>query len=428
MRMTDLLEVLLELNPWWRNREFELGKPREGYLSTMERKLRTGEILAVTGVRRAGKTTLIKQLIKRLLDRGVDPRSILFVNCEEPVIANREDPFGELLETYRREIHPGEEVYLIFDEIQNIEGWQGWIKALYDRNRYQIVISGSSSELLESKLSSKLGGRYLQTVVHPLDFREFLQFKGWDLSGRIDLLSKKYQLIQSLSEYLRWGGFPQVVMESDEATRADYLKTYYDSILYRDVGLTYRLRNERVVRELSYYLLSNLPSPFSYNRLGEAMNVDFKTAKEYIGYLERARMVFEVPFFSHSPKTQARNEKKAYCIDNGLRNAVSFVFSRDEGRLAENLVFLEILRRGEKPYYWKGSREVDFVVRGEDGNLTAINVSYTDSPLDREIEGLREFQEEFGEKVGGLMLITRDFDASEEGIEVLPLWRWMLGI
>jgi len=428
MKMTGLLEVLFTLNPWWTGEEYEAGIPRDDYLAEMKRRSRTGEILAMTGVRRAGKTTLINQLIQLLLSEGVDPRSILFVNCEEPVIAGQEDPLVNVIETYRREIFPEEKGYLIFDEIQVIEGWQGWIKALYDRKKHNIVISGSSSQLLESNLSSKIGGRYLPTVVYPLDFREFLRFKGWDSMDRMKLMSRKYEILQLLSEYLRWGGFPQVVIADDERSKVEYLKTYYDSILYRDVALMQQVRNEKGIHSLAYYLLSNMTSPYSYTRLGEVTNLDFKTAMEYVGYLEQARMVFEVPYFSYSLKKQARNEKKAYCIDNGLRNAVSFVFSKDEGRLAENLVFLELMRRGTRPYYWKGGREVDFVVMNRDGSLTGINVSYTDVPPEREEKGLLEFKDEFGEKVISLVLITRDTDSNEHEIEMIPLWRWLLGI
>ena len=219
-----------------------------------------------------------------------------------------------------------------------------------------------------------------------------------------------------------------MVIADDEPSKVEYLKTYYDSILYRDVALMRQIRNEKGIHSLAYYLLSNMSSPYSYTRLGEVTDLDFKTAMEYVGYLEQARMVFEVPYFSYSLKKQARNEKKAYCIDNGLRNAVSFVFSKDEGRLAENLVFLELMRRGTKPYYWKGGREVDFVVMNQDGSLTGINVSYTDAPPEREEKGLLEFKDEFGEKVISLVLITRDMGSNEHEIEMIPLWRWLLGI
>ncbi|HEU17756.1 MAG TPA: ATP-binding protein, partial [Methanolinea sp.] len=134
-----------------------------------------------------------------------------------------------------------------------------------------------------------------------------------------------------------------------------------------------------------------------------------------------------VRHFAYSLQAQTRPNRKIYCIDNGLRNAVSFRFSEDEGKFAENLVFVELLRSGATPFYWKKKKEVDFVVKGPDNLLTAINVSYTDAIHEREKEGLREFAGEYGEMVKELVILTKDFDQTDDDINLIPLWKWLLG-
>ncbi len=139
-----------------------------------------------------------------------------------------------------------------------------------------------------------------------------------------------------------------------------------------------------------------------------------------------AKVLFEVPHFAYSLQAQKRPNRKIYCIDNGLRNAVSFRFSEDEGKLAENLVFIELLRSGATPFYWKKKKEVDFVVKGQDNLLTAINVSYTDAIPARERDGLQEFVGVFGEKVKEMIILTKDTEQVTDNIKLIPLWKWLL--
>jgi hypothetical protein len=156
------------------------------------------------------------------------------------------------------------------------------------------------------------------------------------------------------------------------------------------------------------------------------LGTDIGTVRDYIHFAGLAKILFEVQAFSYSLPAQARQNKKIYCIDTGLRNAVAFRFSEDEGKLAENLVFLELMRSGATPFYWKGTREVDFVTSSQDLTLTAINVCYSDRIPDREYEGLKEFAGEFGANVRRLLILTRDFEAKEGEIVCIPLWKWLL--
>ncbi len=426
--MTSLFELLTTLNPWWTGQEFETGKSRLSYFSKIQRYLETDEIMVLSGVRRSGKTTLLFQTIKYLIDsQHVPPRNILFVNCDEPEISSLENPLTKVVDTYRKEIPAKGILYLVFDEIQGITGWERIIKSLYDRKKYKIIISGSSSYLLDSQLSTLLSGRFFTIPVFPLDFREYLAFQGIEVTDDpVDLVARKYDILNQLKRYLREGGFPIVVLQEDERTKDDYLKAYYDSIVYRDIIRVNEIRNQKALAELLHYLFTNVTAPYSYRRLKDLLGIDLETVQDYIHFAEMAKVLFEVTHFAYSLQAQKRPNRKIYCIDNGLRNAVSFRFSEDEGKLAENLVFIELLRSGSTPFYWKKKKEVDFVVKGPDNLLTAINVSYTDAISAREKDGLQEFAGEFGDKVKKMIILTKDTEQGSDDISLIPLWKWLL--
>ncbi|HOT03997.1 MAG TPA: ATP-binding protein [Methanolinea sp.] len=426
--MTSLFDLLATLNPWWTGKEFETGKPRHSYFSKIQRYLETDEILVLSGVRRSGKTTLLFQTIKYLIERKhIPPRNILFVNCDEPEISSLENPLIKVVDTYRKEIPSKGTLYLVFDEIQGIPGWERTIKSLYDRKNYRILISGSSSYLLDSQLATLLSGRFFSIPVFPLDFREYLSFRGIELiEDPVGLTARKYEILTHLKRYLREGGFPIVVLQEDERTKDDYLKAYYDSIVYRDIIRVNEIRNQKALSGLLHYLFTNITAPYSYRRLKDLLGIDINAVQDYIHFAEMAKVLFEVPHFAYSLKAQKRPNRKIYCIDNGLRNAVSFRFSEDEGKLAENQVFVELLRSGATPFYWKKKKEVDFVVKSRDNLLTAINVSYTDTIPAREREGLQEFAAEFDDKVGEMIILTKDTEQISDDISLIPLWKWLL--
>jgi predicted AAA+ superfamily ATPase len=426
--VTSLFELLTTLNPWWTGQEFDTGKPRLSYFPKIQRYLETDEIMVLNGVRRSGKTTLLFQTIKYLINnQHVPPRNILFVNCDEPEISSLENPLLKVVDTYRKEISAKGTVYLVFDEIQGIAGWERIIKSLYDRKEYKIIVSGSSSYLLDSQLSTLLSGRFFIIAVFPLDFREYLSFRGIEVADdKVELATRRYEILNQLKRYLREGGFPIVVLQEDERTKDDYLKAYFDSIVYRDIIRVNEIRNQKALAELLHYLFTNITAPYSYRGLKDLLGIDLNAVQDYIHFAEMAKVLFEVPHFAYSLQAQKRPNRKIYCIDNGLRNAVSFRFSEDEGKLAENLVFIELLRSGSTPFYWKKKKEVDFVVKGQDNLLTAINVSYTDAIPERERDGLREFAGEFDDKVRELIILTKDTERFTDDINLIPLWKWLL--
>lgn len=427
--VTLLPDLLASLNPWWSGKEFVTDMRRNRYSAKIRKYYATGEIVVLSGVRRSGKTSLLYGLIHDLIhEEGVNPLSILFVNCDEPYISRLERPLETILDTYRKEIYNGEGICLVFDEIQNIPGWEQWVKAMYDRKQFRLVISGSSSRLLDSKVSTLISGRYLPVIVTPLDFSEYLLFHGVRAgTDPVLLVNQKQEIMALLTRYLFEGGFPQIIGQKDEEVKKDQLRAYYDSIVYRDIVRVNEVRNQRAMSDLLSYLLTNMASQFSYRQLVRVLGIDAVTVREYIQYAAMAHVLFEVQYFTSSPKVQARNNKKIYCIDNGLRNAVLSTVSLNEERCAENLVYIELRRRGFEPYYWKKGYEVDFVLKHPDNTLSAVSVAYTDTIPREKLDGFREFAREFGARVKDPVLITRDIAQRKGDVRAVPLWKWLLG-
>lgn len=393
----------------------------------------SSKVISLVGPRRAGKTFYFYQLIHNLLENNIDLTQILYINFEDDrLLPLKSSDLNSILEAYY-ELYPentGKMLYLFFDEIQNVENWEVFIRRIDDTKNAKIYITGSSSKLLSQEIATSLRGRTLSYHMYTLGFGEFLRLKGVTLDRDFEYTEKRYLVKNLFTEYLYTGGYPEVVLESEEM-RKDILRNYFEMIVYRDIVDRFSIRNTILLKDLLKFLITNISTPFSVNAYYRAVKKNLAVGKEtileYLSYLEDINLIYLVPFFSYSLKRQQVNPRKVYCADNGLRNAVSFSFSKDDGRLAENLVFLELKRRGEKPYYWKNTGEVDFIFSDSENMLTAVNVSYTDTPAERETRALLEFSEEFGTKVKDLILLTKDTAKVEGSIRYVPLWKWMLG-
>lgn len=420
---------LIEWNPWWETKEVprELkGKPRPKYMHLVN-SIEIDEITIITGVRRSGKSTLMYQMIDNLLKKGTDPKHILFVNLEDKKLVK--DSLQDIYESYRQNINLDKKAYIFFDEIHKRDGWEAWIRKKYDlKTKDKFVISGSCSYLLKREYSTLLTGRNLTFEVMPLSFEEFLHFNGIildkdNLKKGLVLEKTKLHVLKSLDEYLSLGGFPAVVLKP-KSFKMILLEQYFDDILYKDIIDRYNLNSQKT-KNLALYLITNFTSFISLRNLRNSLKLSYDTIKDYISYFTEAFLFFTLNHFSYSFKEQKTLPSKIYCIDNGLRNAVSFKFSKEEGRLAENLVFIELKRREKEIFYWKNKNEVDFVIKNADNSLEAINVSYTNEIDERELKGLEEFKKEF-KKTKKLTLITKDVEKKEKGIEYVPFWKWLL--
>lgn len=421
---------LNEWNPWWENKAAidELkGKPRPKYENLID-SIKLREITVITGVRRSGKSTLMLQMIEYLMKNGVAPEQILFVNLEDKKLMN--DSLDDMYTCYRENINLDKKAYIFLDEVHRKDGWESWVRKKYDlKENEKFIVSGSCSYLLRKEYSTLLTGRNITFEVFPLSFEEYLLFKDLKLEKEklkkgIILEKTKFSISKSLKEYMVFGGFPEIFFKP-KRYKTMVLEQYFDDILYKDIVDRYNLNAQRA-KELALYLITNFTGLMSLRSLRNSLKISYDTIKDYLSYYKEAFLFFTLDYFSYSLKEQKTNASKIYCIDNGLRNAVSFKFSRDEGRLAENLVFLHLKRMKNNMYYWKNKGEIDFVIKNKDNSLTAINVCFADEIPERETKALLEFKKEF-KKANELVIITKDTKKHEQGIEFVPLWEYILG-
>lgn len=359
----------------------------------------------LTGVRRSGKSTLMKQLMRHHSSRN-------YFNLEDSRTAGFELNDFLLVEELFSEISDKNTMFF-FDEIQNVKGWEKYVRDAVDRKK-SIVITGSNANLLSQELGTKLTGRHLDFEVYPFSYREFLTFLGLT-SGP-----------ESFSKFITEGGFPGYLNIGNQ----EMLSTLVSDILIRDIFSRYSLRNQEIYRRIVQYLLSNTAKEVSFNSLKNAFELgSANSVMDFIGYLTDAYLLFLVPRYDTSLKVQARNPRKVYAIDQGLVNFSSVSGSPDFGRLLENIVYLHLKRSGYEIWYFKGKKECDFIYRNKEKTIYAMQVSWRlDAQNERrEVEGLLEAMDEL--KLNEATIITFDQEDTliKDGktIRLTPAWKWM---
>ncbi|MCK9580685.1 MAG: ATP-binding protein [Methanoregula sp.] len=389
------------------------GIPRE---IAAERMSRTNAIIVITGIRRCGKSTLLRQLSQRYED-------FLYINFDDDRLMDfTVADFPTLMLVFEK-TSPGVKT-LFIDEIQTVTGWERFIRRIHDEG-YKVFLTGSNANLLSQELGTRLTGRHTTITLFPFSFAEVLQFRAI----RTDRITAKSRaaILAEFDRYLAGGGFPDYLKSGDP----EYLKRIWDDILYRDIVSRFGIREVKGFRQLAHYLITNTANPATYNALKNTLG--FKSVvsvRDYVGFLEQAYLIIEIFRHDFSLKKQHVSDKKLYCIDTGLRNAVAFRFSDDKGRLLENLVLIELLRRNKSVYFFKSSRECDFVTE-ERGKITgAIQVCYelTQENRDRELGGLMAAMQVHGLKEGLILTCLQEETLTQDGfmIRVLPAWKWLI--
>lgn len=411
---SDLRKVIIDWRGW-----FERTKAN-CLARNIPLKMPANQALVLTGVRRAGKSF---SAINFVLE---EKSPVFYMNFEDPFfsIETSVTVLDQLISVYVEE-NGSEPAYLIFDEIQNIENWERWIRKAVDLKKYKIILTGSSAKLLSSEVASSLTGRGIERNIWPLSFKEFLAF-----SKRTCKSDNEY--LAAMKEYMEYGAFPEVVLTKDKNQKKELLRQYLTDIVSKDILNRYQIRSKRTLDQLIIYYLTNVSSLHSYNSYKKAFGVNVETVSDYTSYLEDCFMVFEVNRYHPNMKVRARDPKKIYAVDTGLRNFNSASHSTDFGKLAENIVFVELKRRGRDISYYKDSYETDFVTT-EYGNVTSLfQVSYSDlkdkALFEREMRAISEAMEYCSLNEATILTQDRHEKVKSKGktIQLMPLYEWLL--
>ena len=395
----DISEIIKTLDKWnfW-NQKIDTGIRRQFYLDELNRYLKMPEIVALTGVRRSGKSTIILQIIEGLIqNKKINPKNTLYINFEEPSFGGglNLELLIKLFDAYLEFYNPKGKIYLFLDEVQLVKNWEKFVVSLYDRKaNIKIFVTGSSSKLLQNEISTLLSGRYVSKTVYPLSFKEFLDFKKIEYNPLI----KTPKLYSQLREYIEFGGFPRIVLEKNKHNKRILLAEYFNSIVERDIVLRHQIKKIKDVREIISFVFANISKQTSTYKLEKNFGISSQNIRRYFEYFNEAFLLQFASFFSYSVKKQIYNPQKIFSIDTGLRNAVSFKFGDDIGKLLENIVFMEFLRKKEQPYYWENGTEIDFLIRKGYQVSELFNVCYSlenKQTLEREIKSLEKGITEF---------------------------------
>lgn len=437
MNKNELLKILDDWNFW--GKELKSGVDRNSYLGVLEKRLSSQQVKVITGARRSGKSYIMRQLAKWLIEKkGINKNNILIINFEDPRFSGLntkilQQAFDVYLETYK----PQEEIYIFLDEIQEIPKWEKWVRMAQELGKANIVVSGSNSKLLSSELATVLTGRHLDMTVLPLSFVEFLEFRGLQIKSDAEFIKNDIKLKLLFKEYLEFGSFPLVVLGEDKES---ILLAYYDDVVNKDLIKRYKIRKTEEIKSLLKFYLSNISNPITFTSSGKFLNISTQTTERFSSYLETSYIVFFLKRFSFKLKEQEKSPRKVYAIDTGLANVVGFKFSGNFGKMAENLVFLELKRKMYsnplmEMYYWKSlaHEEVDFVVKENTEIKELIQVCSDIQDINtkkRETKALLKAMNEFKLKKG--FIITEDFEGEEDfggkKIQYVALRRWLLGL
>ena len=430
---SGLIEILSDYNLWGNfNKNL---KERSEYSLKLSKNLESETINVVKGIRRSGKSSLCIKYIQEHYDK----KESLIINLEDPRLPVDIDSnmLMELLQAYYEYVNPDNLKIVIIDEAQNADVWERFARYLVETKNVKCVVTGSSSKLLSDEYATFITGRHIDILVFPLSFHEFLNFQGIYINSVIDMINKKFEIINMLLEYIEYGGFPEVTIIDNSEVKKELVKNYFNDIIIKDVAKRYKIRNISQMEQISVELLSNISDVASLRSISRAYNIGIGTVERYFKYLSDSYLFISLEKYSYSKRKQNKSLKKIYSIDTGIYNALSFKFSEQEGKKMENIVAIELFRRinnsNKTMYYWKDyyNHEVDFVINAEDNVEQLLQVTYAssyESIKKREIENIIRAGEEL--HCSDLKIITWDYEGTKTidnvKINFVPLWKFLL--
>jgi len=437
-----MLDMLKEIILDFQEADLPTGVPRRVEVASLP-----GKATVCIGVRRSGKSTFMFQLMRKLLEKGIDRRNILYLNFFDDRLHNlRHDSLGIILEAYFS-LYPEkkntEKVFCFFDEIQVVSGWEPFIDRLMRTEKCEVYLTGSSAQLLSKEIATQMRGRAVTWEIFPFSFREFLDCRGIESDGSLST-QKRLNIQKAFDAYWQTGGFPEVA-GLDRMLRIKTHQEYWGSMLFRDLVERHNISHPRAVADLAHRLVDNTSSLYTVNNLtGYLKSLGHKAPKsavsDYLAWFEDAYILFTVRLFDASLARAHANPKKIYCIDHALVTSVSSGVLLNSGHLLENLVFTALRRVARDIFYFRtrAGREVDFIVRNmnyEGRKLSRMLVQVCESLADprakkREIRALSEAMSEL--KLTEGIVVTRSEEekirVTEGQINVLPAWRFFLNL
>ncbi len=387
----------------------------------LDKFITTRQVVIISGIRRCGKSSLLF-LIKDKMKLS-EQQYCYFNFDDERIIADvsiLEEIFNLHVVIY------GNEPVLFFDEIQNIDSWEKFVNRMYEKG-IKVFVTGSNAKLLSSEISTSLTGRNKSIELFPFSFAEYLRFVGNNYNLQHLSTKTKTLLQKDFNQYLQTGGFPLVVKEND----LELINNYFQDILYRDIISRYRLSQVSEIKQIGLYFASNIGKLFSYATLQKISGVkSLSSIKDYLWYFEQSYLFYYLKKFDYSVKKQIMNPKKVYTNDPAIANRLGFNFSENKGRVLENVVYLELLRRGKEVFYHVGKNECDFLVKEGLDIVQAIQVAYTvdSTSYKREFNGLKEAMQTYNLKTGLLItnFIEETYTNMDSTIEIVSVWKWLL--
>ncbi len=404
-------------------------KPRQ-----LQVPLDLGKIVTIVGPRRAGKTWYFFQMIASLEERGVQKKQFIYLNFEDERLELESD-YDQILGAYL-ELYPEQElaeIYLFFDEIQELNGWEKYVRRLYDTVSKKIFLTGSNAKMLSQEIATSLRGRSLSFEIMPLSFYEFLTFKDIDPKDRYSTRNRA-RIENSFAEYLVWGGYPELV-EIETHFKPDVLQEYFNVMLYRDLLDRYEIRDAFVLKYLIKRLIASFTKEFSVNKFyndlkSRGVKISKNSIYRLIEQIFSVYMVTAVEKYDPSLVKREMSNRKIYLYDNGFASATRFSFSEDRGQLLENLVFTKLRKDAEDIHFLKNGYECDFVISTGVEQPIPVQVVETlhQENLNRELKGLEKARQRLKSEEG--LLIIRETSSLVENlpewIEVKKVTDWLL--
>ena len=395
---------------------------REKYLKQMIDSKDTEFIKVITGVRRSGKSTLLLMFKDYLLKNGVKKENIIHINFESALYDNIKN-YKDLYQHIKEKIK-NDKMYLLLDEVQNVESWEKAINSFKVDFNIDLYITGSNAYLLSSELSTLLSGRYIEIKMYPLSFKEFLTFNKYDENNLED----------KFNEYLKFGGLPAITLIKDnDELILSYLNDIYNTIVKKDIIDRNNIKDTALLENIIKYLFNNVGSPISSNKISDYLNsnkivqkANHQTIDNYLNMLEKSYIIYKADRTDVKSKALLKTLGKYYVSDTGLRNIILGFRNINEGHLLENVVYLELLRRGYKVNIGKTSDyEVDFVAENPH-TIKYYQVTQTlsdEQVKNRELRSLESISDNY-EKI--ILSMDKSINNDFNGIKVKNIINWLL--